>query len=120
MLDPLTTALRRRVQEDGTFKLATREDGDIVLSGTITEYHRKELSYSPTDIVTVRDYQLIMTVHAVARDRTTNKLLLDRNVSGKTTIRVGTDLTSAERQAMPLVADDLARNLVGLLADGDW
>lgn len=120
VLDPLTTALRRRVQEDGTFKLATQNDGDIVLLGEITDYRRRELSFQPSDIVTVRDYQIIMTVHAVARDRTSGKVLMDRNISGKTTIRVANDLNSAERQAMPLIADDLARNLVGVLADGDW
>lgn len=120
VLDPLTTALRRRVQEDGTFRLATQRDGDILLSGTITDFRRRELSFQPSDVVTVRDYQLVMTVHAVARDRTSDRILLDREITGKTTIRVASDLVSAERQAMPLVADDLARNLIGLLADGDW
>lgn len=120
VLDPLTTALRRRVQEDGTYKLATQSDGDILLTGVVTDYRRRELSFQPTDIVTVRDYQLVMTVHATARDRSTGQLLLDRDVTGKTNVRVGTDLVSAERQAMPLLADDLARNLVGILADGDW
>lgn len=120
VLDPLTTALRRRVQEDGTYKLATQNDGDIILSGEVTDYRRRELSFQPSDIVTVRDYQLVMTVHAVARARTTGKVLMDRNISGKTTIRVANDLNSAERQAMPLIAEDLARNLIGVLADGDW
>lgn len=120
LLDPLTTALRRRVQEDGTFKLATRDDGDVVLTGRISDYRRLELSFQPSDIVTVRDYQLIMTVHAIARDRDSDRVLLDRTVTGKTTVRVGSDLVSAERQAIPLIADDLARNLIGLLADGDW
>lgn len=120
LLDPLTTALRRRVQEDGTFKLATRDEGDVLLTGRITEYRRLELSFEPSDIVTVRDYQLIMTVHATARERATDRVLLDRTVTGKTTVRVGNDLVSAERQAMPLIANDLARNLIGLLADGDW
>jgi hypothetical protein len=37
-----------------------------------------------------------------------------------TLIRVGSDLTSAERQALPLLAADLARNITALLADGTW
>ncbi len=120
VLDPLTTALRRRTQEDGTFKLATQNDGDILLTGIVTDYRRRELSFQSTDIVTVRDYLLVMTVHAVARDRSTGRILMDRSVTGKTTVRVADDLVSAERQSMPLVADDLARNLIGILADGDW
>jgi hypothetical protein len=61
-----------------------------------------------------------MTVHATVRDRSNGRDVLDRRVTGRTTIRVAADLASAERQAMPLLADDLARNLIGILADGDW
>lgn len=120
LLDPLTTALRRRTQQDGTFHLATRSSGDLLLTGRIVEYRRRELSYDPGDVVTARDYQLFMTVHATVVHRATGRTLMDRPVSGKATIRVADDLVSAERQAMPLVADDLARNLIGILADGDW
>ncbi len=120
LLDPLTTALRRRTQEDGTFKLATQGDGDLLLSGQIIDFRRHELSVNPSDVVTARDYRLVMTVHATVVDRATGRAILDRQVSGKATIRVDQDLVSAERQAMPLVADDLARNLIGILADGDW
>lgn len=120
VLDALTTALRRRTQEDGTFKLATRRDGDLLLSGIVTNYRRRELSFEPGDIATVRDYQLVMTVHATVIERATGRVILEGETTGQTTIRVGTDLASAERQAMPLLADDLARNLIGKLADGDW
>lgn len=120
VLDALTTALRRRTQEDGTFKLATRRDGDLVLSGIVTNYRRHELSFEPGDLATVRDYQLVMTVHATVVEQATGRVILEGETTGQTTIRVGTDLASAERQAMPLVADDLARNLLGKLADGDW
>jgi outer membrane lipopolysaccharide assembly protein LptE/RlpB len=120
VLDALTTALSRRTQEDGTFKLATRRDGDLVLSGVITNYRRLELSFEPGDLASVRDYQLVMTVHATVVERATGRVILEGETSGQTTIRVGTDLASAERQAMPLLADDLARNLIGKLADGDW
>ena len=37
-----------------------------------------------------------------------------------TLVRVGSDLSSAERQAIPLLADDLAKNVTELLVDGTW
>ena len=49
-----------------------------------------------------------------------------RNVRAKsplrnaTTIRSGADLASAERQAAPLLAEDLARKIADALADGTW
>ena len=39
---------------------------------------------------------------------------------GRTTLRVGSDLTSSERQAIPLAAEDLARHVTSLLVDGEW
>jgi hypothetical protein len=41
-------------------------------------------------------------------------------MTGYTLVRVGPDLTAAERQAFPLLADDLAKRLTALLADGNW
>jgi hypothetical protein len=46
--------------------------------------------------------------------------LLERSVSGRTTVLIGDDLASAERQAVPLLAADLARNATSLLVDGNW
>ena len=53
-----------------------------------------------------------------ARDRSTGKVILDQPVTGFTLIRVTTDLTSTERQALPLLAADLAKNVTALLAEG--
>jgi hypothetical protein len=33
---------------------------------------------------------------------------------------VGTDLADAERQSLPLLAEDLARNVTVLLTEGTW
>ena len=55
-----------------------------------------------------------------ARDRSTGKVILDQPVTGFTLIRVTTDLASTERQALPLLAADLAKNVTALLAEGPW
>ena len=47
-------------------------------------------------------------------------MILDQVVIGTTLIRVTTDLTSTERQALPLLAGDLAKNVTELLAEGTW
>jgi hypothetical protein len=118
--DAVTAQLRKELQRDRTFKLASQDDGDIVVTGVITRYFRHEMSFVPNDIVTARDYRITMTAQVTARERGTGKLLLDRPVSGYTLIRMGNDLVSTERQALPLLAQDLARNITGLLADGSW
>src|ERR1017187_3723226 len=59
--DAVTSALHKSLQHDGTYRLATHDDGDIIVSGVITRYQRYELSFVPSDVLTVRDYRVELT-----------------------------------------------------------
>jgi len=119
--EAITAALRKQLQQDGTFTLDTRNEGDIVVNGTIVKYDRAGLSYQPQDILTPRDYRITMFALVTARERATGKVLMNnRRIRGHTTVRIGNDLTTAERQSIPLLAEDMARNITALLADGEW
>jgi hypothetical protein len=118
--DEVTAQLRQQLQRDGTYSLASHNDGDIVVSGSVTRYSRQEVSLSPSDTLTVRDYRLEMRAQVTATDRASGKLILNQPVTGYTLIRVTTDLTSTERQALPLLAADFAKNVTALLAEGAW
>lgn len=120
LTDAVTSQLRKQLQHDGTFRLATHDDGDIVVTGIITKYTRHELSFQPADTLTARDYRISMTAQVTARDRITGKVVLDQEITGFTLLRVGQDLVSSERQSLPLLAGDLARNVTSRLADGSW
>jgi len=113
-------ALRQRFQQEGTYRLASQNDGDVVVTGTITRYERQGVTFQPQDVITVRDFELHLWCHVVAEERSTGRKLLDQEVRGRTTIRVGADQTSAERQALPLLAADFARSAVDLIVDPAW
>ena len=119
--DAVTTALRSDLQRDGTFRLSTHGRADVVVSGVVTRYNRHELSFLPNDVLTVQDYRVSLSARVTAREVSTGKVLLDGvEVKGYALVRVGSDLPSAERQAQPLMAEDLARNVTALLVDGSW
>lgn len=118
--DAVTTSLRRQLQQEGTFRLSMRDEGDIVVTGAIIEYDRSHLSSQPEDILTPRDYLLSIRAHVTARERGSGRLLLDREVAGHTTLRILPDLSSVERQAVPQAAEELARNITALLTEGEW
>jgi hypothetical protein len=120
LTDAVTAQVRKHLQRDGSFRLATRGDGDIVMTGVITHYTRHELNVSSRDTLTATDYRLSLTAQVSARDRGTGRMIMDRSVTGQTLVRVGNDLVSSERQALPLLAADLAKNVADLLADGTW
>lgn len=114
------SSLRKLIQQDGTYRLATHGEGDVVVTGALTEYRRSVLSNQPRDVRTPRDFSISLTARVIATERSTGKVLLDREVSGRTTVRSGPDFTSIQRQQLPLIAEDLARNITHLLVDGDW
>jgi len=118
--DSVTQALRERLQADGTYHLATHGAGDVIVTGVIKRYGRSALSYLSTDVATPENYRVEITAHVIARDGVTGKVLLDQDVKGYTLVQVGLDLASAERQSQPLLAEDLARNVTELIAEGAW
>ena len=119
--DAMSQALRERFQVDATYLLVTDgKPGDIVVSGTIIKYEREGLGYLNRDSSTPENYRVGATVHVIVRDSATGKLLLDKNVKGHTLVNVGSDFASSERQAAPLLAADLAQNIVALLTEGSW
>jgi hypothetical protein len=112
--------MRKQFQQDGTFRLQTAGAPDILVTGEIVKFERSELSYTTNDVLTPQEYTLILTARVVARDLASGRTNLNRAIQGHTYIRAGADLASSEREAMPLLADDLARNAVSILVDGAW
>lgn len=118
--DALTQAVRERFQTDATYRLVTGEPGDLVVSGVIRKYEREALGYLNSDASTTQNFRIGVTVHVIVTDRATGKMLLERDVKGHTLVNVGPDFASSERQAAPLLAADVAHNIVALLAEGAW
>ncbi|MEI6392855.1 MAG: LPS assembly lipoprotein LptE [Verrucomicrobiota bacterium] len=116
----VTSQLRREMQRDGTYQLASHDDGDIIVSGVVVNYLRLPLSFQPTDALTVTDYSVKLVAQVTARERSTGKVVFNERVTGSTLIIVGSDLTSAERQALPLLAADFAKNATARLVQGSW
>jgi hypothetical protein len=112
--------LRKQIQRDGTYRLNTKGDGDVVVSTTITSYSRDGVTFRPRDTLTVQDYRIHIVAHVTAYDRVSGKNIVNRDFRGRTEVRVGSDQSSAERQALPLLAEDLARNITSAIVDGEW
>ena len=116
----LASSLRKQFQQDGSFQLETSGRGDILVTGEIRRFDRTGLSYQTNDVLTPQEYTLTLVARVVAVNINTGKTNLDKAVFARTYIRIGNDQSSAERQAIPMLTDDLARNAVSLLVDGDW
>lgn len=116
----LNQQLRKHIQRDGTYRLETRGEGDVVVTTTILGYEKTGESFEPRDTLTVRDYRVVLIAHVTAVDRISGKKIVDRDFRGRTSVQPGGDQASAERQALPLLTEDLARNITSALVDGEW
>ena len=61
LADTVSHALRAQVHVDGTFRLATQNDGDIVITTALQKFQRNPLTFQPKDIISTRDYDVILT-----------------------------------------------------------
>jgi hypothetical protein len=120
LVESLNQSLRRVLQQDGSLRVSTHGNADLVLSGVLVSYDRLPLAFQPSDVATVKDYEIRLRAKVKVIDQRSGKAALDREVAGRTTIRVGSDLASAERQGIPLLAEDLAKNITALLVEGAW
>ena len=113
-------ALKRNLQQDGTYRLETQGNADLVVNGSLTEFLRNGISYSPDDLLKVQDYLMKLTARIKVTDGVTGEVIFEGNVTGSSTVRVGKDLTSAQRQVVPQIADHLARQATSFIVDGKW
>ena len=116
----LNQQLRKQIQRDGTYRLNTHGDGDVVVNTTILNYQRLGETFQSRDTLTVRDYTIFLMAKVTAYDRVSGRNVVDREFRGRTTVRIGGDEASAERQALPLLTEDLARHITSARVDGEW
>ena len=108
-----TNATIQELQRDGTLRLAPADQADTILDVTATGYQLAPIRYANDRRTTASEYRMTLTTHVVFRNRTTGAVLLQATVvSDATTFPMTGDLTSAERSALPLASQDLARKIV--------
>jgi len=113
-----TAAIVRAFQTDGTLRVTAASEADIILTGEIIRYNREDLRSLRNDTRKPREYRITVDAKLRARDRRTGALVLkDTIVRGRADTFIGTDQQSAEQQALPLCAEDLARKTVRMIVE---
>jgi outer membrane lipopolysaccharide assembly protein LptE/RlpB len=116
----VTNGIIKRLHEDGTLLVQNRSTADAVLFGTITRYNRRSVRGALTDAGVPREYRLTITVVVEVLDqRTGEHILKPTTLQGSAEAFIGTDLQSADDQALPLIAEDIARQVAGRLTE-NW
>lgn len=114
----ITDSVIKQIHQDGTYKTADTENADATLKAQITEISRSPARSLRGNVLATTEFNLIMHVKYSLVAKNGTVLLPSSEVVGTTSFFVGTDVTTDERQALPLAAEELAIHLVTQLSEG--
>lgn len=114
----VTGTVIKQFQQDGTFRIVSADAADATLQGEIVTVNRSPARSVRGNVLSTTEFNLTMTVKYTLRGRDGKVLGNPGAVSGSTSFFVGSDVSTDERQAMPLAAEQLARHLVSQLSEG--
>ena len=115
----VTNAIIKRLHANGSLAVKTVDDADVIVRGEIVGYDRTTLRGHRLDTTVPAELRLTIQARIEAYDRVTGVAVLPATVvTGSADAFLGADQQSAELQALPLIAEDLARKAVSLLVEG--
>jgi len=129
----VTGTVIKQFQQDGTFQIGNPENADAILKGEITRISRSQARSIRGNVLATAEFNLAMHVKYKLVGRDGKLLVSSAEASGTTSFFVGNgepnddttrktntiaDVTTDERQALPLATEELATRLVSQLSEG--
>ena len=114
----VTDTLIKQFQQDGTFQITTDDKADATLSGEISRVSRTPARSVRGNVLATTEFTLALTLRYTLTTRDGKNVAGPGDVTGTTTFFVSSDVTTDERQALPLATEDLATRLVAQLSEG--
>lgn len=113
-----TNTVIKQFQQDGTFRITNEDKADATLRCTITSVGRSPARSVRGNVLATTEFNLGVAVSYTLVGRDGRTLTGPSGVSGGTSFFVGSDVTTEERQALPLAVEDMAVRLVSQLSEG--
>lgn len=114
----VTNTVIKQFQQDGTYRIANEDQADAVLRCTITTVGRNPARSVRGNVLATTEFNLGIALSYTLVGRDGKTLTGPGVVTGTTSFFVGSDVTTEERQALPLAAEDMAVRLVSQLSEG--
>jgi hypothetical protein len=108
----------KQFQQDGTFQITTEDKADAILEGEIVAIGRAPARSVRGNVLATTEFSLTVRVGYKLVTRAGKEVKTSGQVAGSTTFFVNTDVSTDERQALPLAAEQAAVQLVSQLTEG--
>jgi Lipopolysaccharide-assembly len=113
----VTSTFIKQFQSDGTYPITGEDQADAIVIGTIIEVYRTQTASVVGDVLASSEFQLTLKVH-IAVVRANGESLGGRDFSGQAYYFVGEDIPTQEHQAIPIAAQDCAKQATTYLTEG--
>jgi len=113
----VTDTVIKQLQQDGTFQIASDGNADATLEGEVFRITRSPARSVRGNVLATTEFNLSLSVKYTVLG-SNRAPLAQAEAVGTTSFFVSTDVTTDERQALPLATEDLATRLVTQLSEG--
>lgn len=114
----VTGTVIKQFQQDGTFRIANEDSADATLKGEIVAVGRSPARSVRGNVLATTEFNLVVRVRYTLVGRDGKTIAGPSEAAGSTSFFVGEDVSTDERQALPLAAEELAGRLVTQLSEG--
>ena len=125
----VTDTVIKQVQQDGTYQITNGDKADATLTGEISRITRAPARSVRGNVLATTEFSLWLVVKYSLAGRDGKQLVPPNDAIGTTTFFVDGaatsaqqittgDVTTDERQALPLATEDLASRLVTQISEG--
>lgn len=114
----VTDTVIKQLQQDGTFRITGDDKADATLKGEVYRVIRAPARSVRGNVLATTEFSLGLSVRYSLTGRNGEALAPSSEAYGSTSFFVSSDVTTDERQALPLATEDLATRLVSQLSEG--
>ena len=114
----VTDTVIKQLQQDGTFQIESGDKADATLNGEVYRIARTPARSVRGNVLATTEFALTLSVKYSLTGRNGEQLAAANEAIGTTSFFVSSDVTTDERQALPLATEDLATRLVSQISEG--
>jgi hypothetical protein len=114
----VTDTVIKQLQQDGTFQIENGDKADATLSGEVSRIVRAPARSVRGNVLATTEFALTLSVKYSLTGKNGEQLAAANEAIGTTSFFVSSDVTTDERQALPLATEDLATRLVSQISEG--
>lgn len=114
----VTNSLIKQIQTDGSYQVASKDDAEAVLEGTITRVDRSQFRSLRQNVLRTAQLQMRLTVNYVIKDSASGRPIHRGTTSANTYVILDSNLQNSEAQALDDAAQRLATNLANEISEG--